>query len=86
MGTQSDGEEHQDELDNATASCASASMAATLTGPRCVNGQLMRPMPAEEEAPSTACRPNVVNAPGGVALGRGPQDLVNLQEEFHLVR
>ena len=33
---------------------------------------LMRPRPAEEETPSTACRPNVVNAPGGVALGRGP--------------
>ena len=35
-------------------------------------GNLMRPMLAEEEAPSTACRPNVVNAPGGVILGRGP--------------
>ena len=34
----------------------------------CVNGHLMRPMLAEEEAPSTACRPNVVHAPGGVAF------------------
>ena len=60
---QSDGEEHQDELGNAAASRASDSMAATLTGTRYVNGHLMRPTPAEEEAPSTACRPNV----GGVA-------------------
>ena len=29
-------------------------------------------MLAEEEPPSTARRPNVVNAPGGVALGRSP--------------
>ena len=48
------------------------SMADTLSGARCVNGFLMRPMPAEEEPPSTACRPNVANAPGGVVLGRGP--------------
>ena len=59
--------EHQDELDH-----AAASMVEATSGARCVNGNLMRPMPAEEEAPSTACRPNVVNAPGGVALGRGP--------------
>ena len=43
MGMQSDGEEHQDELDNAAALSASDSMAATQTGPRSVNGQLMRP-------------------------------------------
>ena len=86
MGMPSNGGEHQDELDNAAASHASDSMAATLAGPRCVNGQLMRPTPPNDDSPSTACRPNVVNAPGGIALGRGPQDLVNLQAEFHLVR
>ena len=72
MGTPSDGEANQDELDNAAALHASDSMAATLEGPRCVNGQLMRPTPPRDDSPSTACRPNFVNAPGGVALGRGP--------------
>ena len=72
MSVPSDGEEHQDELDNAAALHASDSMAATLAGPRCVNGQLLRPTPPNDDSPSTACRPNVVNAPGGGALGRGP--------------
>ena len=51
---------------------ATDSMAEHLVGARCVNGNLIRPGAAEEEAPSTACKPNAVNAPGGVALGRGP--------------
>ena len=72
MGMPLDGEEHQDELDNAAASRAADSMAATLEGPRCVNGQLVRPRPPNDDSPSTACRPNVVSAPGGVALGQGP--------------
>ena len=67
MGNPFESGEHQDELDH-----AAASMVEAISGARCVNGNLMRPVPAEEEAPSTACRPNVVNAPGGVALGRGP--------------
>ena len=57
--------EHQDELNH-----AAAAMVEAISGARCVNGNLMRPTPAEEEAPSTACRPNVVNAPGGVAPSR----------------
>ena len=61
---------------------ASDSIADALSGARCVNGHLMRPMLADGEPPSTACRPNVVNAPGVEA----PQDLVNLQAEFHLIR
>ena len=72
MGMPSDGEAHQDELDSAAALHASDSMAATLQGPKCVNGQLLRPPPPRDDSPSTACRPNVVNAPGGVVLGRGP--------------
>ena len=42
-----------------------------LAGPRCVNGQLLRLTAPNDESPSTACRANVVNAPGGVVLGRG---------------
>ena len=64
--------EHQDELDHAAAMQAADSMGESLSGAICVNGNLVRPRPAEEETPSTACRANVVNAPGGVALGRGP--------------
>ena len=67
-----EGEARQDELDQAAALRATDSMAEHLVGARCVNGNLIRPGPAEEEAPSTACRPNAVNAPGGVALDRGP--------------
>ena len=44
MGVPLECEEHQDELDKAAASRASDSMAAHLEGPRCVNGQLVRPI------------------------------------------
>ena len=86
MGHPSESEEHQDELDNAAALQPSIPMPNPVHGARCVNGHLMRPMPADEEPPSTACRPNVVNAPGGVTLGGAPQVLVNLQAEFHLAK
>ena len=56
MGNPSESEEHQDELDNAAALQASDSMADTLSSARCVNSCLMRPRPAEEEPPSTACQ------------------------------
>ena len=85
MGHPFEGAEHQDELDQAAALHATdsiQSIAANLTGARCVNGNLMRRRRAEEETPSTACRPNVVNAPGG-ALGRGLQDLVHLEATVH---
>ena len=72
MGMPLNCEEHQDELDNAAASHASDSMAANLEGPRCVNGQLVRPIPPNDDSPSTARGPNVVSAPGGATLGRGP--------------
>ena len=62
MGNSPESGEHQDELDNAAALQLSNSMANALAGTRCVNGCLMRRMPADEEPPSTACRPNVVNA------------------------
>ena len=79
-----EGEAHQDELDQAATLHATDSMAEHLTGARCVNGNLIRPGPAEEEAPSTACRPNIViNAPGGVALSRDLQDLVHLEATAH---
>ena len=38
--------EHQDELDNAGAMNATDSMRENLSGPTCVNGNLMRPVPA----------------------------------------
>ena len=86
MGNPSESEEHQDKLDNAAALHESESMANTLSGARCVNDFLMRPMPAEEEPPSTACRPNVVNAPGGVVLGRGPPGFGQSPGSVPLVR
>ena len=51
MGNPSESGERQDELDNAAALHASDSL-NVLSGARCVNGHLMRPMPAEEEPPS----------------------------------
>ena len=42
VGNPFKGGEHQDELDH-----AAASMVEAISGARCVNGNLMRPMPAE---------------------------------------
>ena len=68
----SENEEHQEELDNAAALPPVQAPLQSISGARCVNGNLVRPDNTEEESPSTACRPSVVHAPGGAALGRGP--------------
>ena len=62
----------QDELENAEVLPLVHAPQSPISGARCVNGNLVRPGNAEEEPPSTACRQSAVNAPGGVALGRGP--------------
>ena len=42
-------------------------------GPRCINGELVRPTPPRDDSPSTACQASIVCAPGGVRLGKaGP--------------
>ena len=64
--------EQQDELENAEVLPFVHAQQSPISGARCVNGNLVRPDNAEEEPPSTACRQSAVNAPGGVALGRGP--------------
>ena len=43
LGVPAECEAHQDELDNATTLNVSNSMASNLEGPRCINGQLVRP-------------------------------------------
>ena len=65
-------EAHQDELDSASVTSVSNSLASHLTGPRCVNGQLARPTPPSDDSPSTACQASTAWAPGGVALGKAP--------------
>ena len=61
-------EAHQDELDRAA--IPSSSNASNLTGPRCTNGELVRPTPPRDDSPSTACQASTVCASGGVRLGK----------------
>ena len=62
----------QDELENAGVLHPVHEQSQPISGARCVNGNLVRPVNSEEEPPSTACRQSTVHASGGVALGRGP--------------
>ena len=72
LGVPPECEAHQDELDHASTLSVSTSMASNLGGPRCVNGQLVRPTPPSDDGPSTACQASMVCAPGGVQLGKAP--------------
>ena len=62
-------EAHQDELDRASIPLVSNGMSSSLEGPRCVNGELVRPTP-RDDAPSTACQASTACAPGGARLGQ----------------
>ena len=62
--------QQQDELNDVTSPFAPPHQ-EPLVAARCVNGTLVRPVPSDEESPSTACRQSEVCAPGGVQLGRG---------------
>ena len=62
--------QQQDELNDAHSPFAPPQQEPLLAAP-CVNGTLVRPVPSDEESPSTACRQSEVCAPGGVQLGRG---------------
>ena len=72
LGVPAECEARQDELDHAATLNVSNSMASNLESPRCISGQLVRPTPPSDDAPSTACQASMVCAPGGVQLGRGP--------------
>ena len=61
---------HQDELDAAAVPSHSSASVLNLTGPRCMNGELVRPSPARDDSPSTACQASTVCASGGVRLGK----------------
>ena len=63
---------HQDELDIAAAPNPSSGSASNVSGPRCISGQLVRPEPPSDDAPSTACNSSSVSASGGVRLGTPP--------------
>ena len=46
-------------------------MASSLAGPRCINGQLARPMPPSDDSPSTACQASPgFGSPPGIAPSR----------------
>ena len=53
-------EAHQDELDRAAIPSPSNAIASNLTGPRCINGELVRPTPPSDDSPSTACQASIV--------------------------
>ena len=72
LGVPAECEAHQDELYNASSPSVSNSMASNLAGPRCIDGQLVRPTPPSDASPSTACQASTVCAPGGVPLGKAP--------------
>ena len=79
-------ETHQDELDRAAVPSPSNDNASNLSGPRCVNGELVRPTPPRGGSPSTACQPSIAHASGGVRLGKAkPPSLVDLHAllQFH---
>ena len=80
----SENEEHQDELDNAAALHPAQAPLQSISGARCVNGNLARPDNTEEESASTACRPSVVHAPGGAALGRGPPGFWQVSRQYSM--
>ena len=61
---------HQDELDIAALPSPSSASVSNLDGPRCINGELVRPEPPRDDSPSTACNASSVNASGGVKLGK----------------
>ena len=63
-------EAHQDELDSASIQNVSNANASSPSGPRRVNGQLVRPSTPRDDSPSTACQASSVFAPGGVILGK----------------
>ena len=67
---QEHGMEHQDELQIASVPSPSNCSCSNQTGPRCVNGQLVRPDPPRDDSPSTACNYSSVTASGGVRLGK----------------
>ena len=69
-GVPSECEARQNELDNASTPSVSNSMASNLTGPRCINGQLVRQTPPSDYSPSTACQASTACAPVGVTLGQ----------------
>ena len=60
--------ENQDELNIAAGPSPSNCSNSSATGPRCVNGQLVRPEPPSDDSPSTACCSSSVTASGGVQL------------------
>ena len=61
---------HQNELDIAAAPSPSSASASNPTGPRCINGELVKPTPPRDDSPSTACNASSVHASGGVRLGK----------------
>ena len=63
-------EARQDELDRASFPLMSNSMPSSPEGPRCVNGELVRPTPPRDNAPSTAWQASTARARGGVRLGK----------------
>ena len=63
-------EAHQDELDRAAIPSPSNDIASNVLGPRCINGELVRPTPPSDDSPSTACQARTVRASGGVRLGK----------------
>ena len=62
LGVPAECEAPQDKLDNASTPSVSNSMASNLAGPRCINGQLVRPTPPSDDSP--ACQASTVCAPG----------------------
>ena len=62
--------EHQDELDIAAGPSPSSGNASNVSGPRCVNGQLVRPEPPRDDSLSTACNASSVSTSGGVRVGK----------------
>ena len=60
----------QDELDVAAAPSPTNANVPSRSGPRCINGELVRPQPPRDDSPSTARNTSSVSASGGVRLGK----------------